>query len=146
MRRSRAIDSRDACDKRRITPLQPPKPCTEVGNKKTSARQNWHAVLPAGPLRIAGQGQSLPGLEPIDRQYGLFALLPLTPGQTERLRVEHGVYVAGPGRINLAGLTAATIPVFIRACQAIRHADLQSVHPTHTSNRAEFPPAISDTR
>lgn len=63
--------------------------------------------------------ESLPGLEPIDRQYGLFALLPLTPGQTERLRVEHGVYVAGPGRINLAGLTAATIPVFIRACQAI---------------------------
>jgi len=35
------------------------------------------------------------------------------------LRVEHGVYVAGVGRINLAGLAAATNTAFIRGCLAI---------------------------
>lgn len=40
----------------------------------------------------------------LNGQNGMFSLLPLSPGAVERLRVEHGVYMAASGRINVAGL------------------------------------------
>lgn len=35
---------------------------------------------------------------------GMFSRLGLTPQQVERLRVEHGIYMVGDSRINVAGL------------------------------------------
>ncbi len=61
-----------------------------------------------------------PNLEAIAGQHGMFAALPLTPSQVACLREQHGVYCAGSGRINLAGLTAQTIPDFSRAYQAVQ--------------------------
>ena len=40
----------------------------------------------------------------IAKQKGMFSRLPLTPEQVEAMRAEHGVYLVGDGRINVAGL------------------------------------------
>ena len=40
----------------------------------------------------------------VAEQRGMFSRLPLDTGQIERLRAEHGVYIVGDGRINVAGL------------------------------------------
>ncbi|MDE2404907.1 MAG: aspartate/tyrosine/aromatic aminotransferase [Sphingomonadales bacterium] len=48
-------------------------------------------------------------------QNGLFSIVPLTPEQILAMREKHGVYMAGSGRINVAGLTMANIDQFIAA-------------------------------
>lgn len=54
-------------------------------------------------------------LTPLGSQNGLFSIVPLTPEQVVRMREEHGVYMAGSGRINVAGLTMDNIDKFIGA-------------------------------
>jgi aromatic-amino-acid transaminase len=54
-------------------------------------------------------------LEPLGRQKGMFAMLPVSGEQVQRLRSDHGVYMAGSGRINVAGLTLANIDAFVAA-------------------------------
>ncbi len=48
-------------------------------------------------------------------QAGMFSLLPLTPGQITALRAEHGIYMLGDGRVNMAGLNAQSVPVVAQA-------------------------------
>jgi aromatic-amino-acid transaminase len=52
-------------------------------------------------------------LAPIALQNGLFSVLPLSPEQILTLRQDHGIYLAGSGRINIAGLTMGNIDKFI---------------------------------
>ena len=40
----------------------------------------------------------------VARHRGMFSRLGLTPAQVERLREDHGVYMVGDSRINVAGL------------------------------------------
>ncbi|MEL6540082.1 MAG: aromatic amino acid transaminase [Pseudomonadota bacterium] len=54
-------------------------------------------------------------LTPLGTQNGLFSTLPVTKEQVVRMREEHGVYMAGSGRINIAGLTMDNIDKFIDA-------------------------------
>ncbi|MEM7702806.1 MAG: aromatic amino acid transaminase [Pseudomonadota bacterium] len=54
-------------------------------------------------------------LTPLGTQNGLFSTLPVTKEQVVRLREEHGIYMAGSGRINIAGLTMDNIDKFIDA-------------------------------
>ncbi|MEM0929724.1 MAG: aromatic amino acid transaminase [Pseudomonadota bacterium] len=54
-------------------------------------------------------------LTPLGTQNGLFSVLPVTKEQVVRLREEHGIYMAGSGRINIAGLTMDNIDKFIAA-------------------------------
>lgn len=54
-------------------------------------------------------------LTPLSSQNGLFSVLPLSKEQIAALRADHGVYMAGSGRINVAGLTTANIDQFVRA-------------------------------
>jgi len=54
-------------------------------------------------------------LTPFARGQGMFAMLPLSKEQIDRLRSDHGVYMAGSGRINVAGLTMGNLPKFIAA-------------------------------
>ena len=49
------------------------------------------------------------------RHRGMFSRLGLTPEQVLRLREQHGIYIVGDGRLNIAGLNAATVPVVARA-------------------------------
>jgi aromatic-amino-acid transaminase len=48
-------------------------------------------------------------------QRGMFSLIGATPAQVDALREEHGIYVVGDGRLNVAGLTDETIPIVARA-------------------------------
>jgi aromatic-amino-acid transaminase len=54
-------------------------------------------------------------LTPLGRQNGLFSVIPFTPEQIQLMRSKHGIYFAGSGRINVAGLTTANIDKFIAA-------------------------------
>jgi aromatic-amino-acid transaminase len=58
-------------------------------------------------------------LAPVGRQQGLFSMLPLSKDQIARLRGEHGIYMAGSGRINVAGLTEGNIERFIAALASL---------------------------
>ncbi|WP_225009730.1 MULTISPECIES: amino acid aminotransferase [Novosphingobium] len=54
-------------------------------------------------------------MAPLGVQKGLFSMLPLTGDQILAIREKHGVYMAGSGRINAAGLTTGNIDKFIAA-------------------------------
>ena len=65
-------------------------------------------------LGEAGSAGTL-DLTPYARQHGMFAMLPLSKEQIDRLRSDHGIYMAGSGRINVAGLTMGNLPKFVAA-------------------------------
>jgi aromatic-amino-acid transaminase len=46
---------------------------------------------------------------------GMFSRLGASPEQVERLKTEHGIYMVGDSRLNIAGLNARTIPILARA-------------------------------
>lgn len=50
---------------------------------------------------------------------GLFSFLGLTPGQVERLREDHSVYLVGSSRINLAGITEDNVTRLADAVTAV---------------------------
>jgi len=82
-------------------------------------RADWVSELDAMRARInelrSVLAASHPRLAAIGDQRGMFALLPLTPKAVDALRRDHGVYMAGNGRINIAGLTLETVPAFVAA-------------------------------
>lgn len=64
--------------------------------------------------RLAGAGKAgAIDLAPLGGQNGLFSIVPLTGEQILKLRNDHGIYMAGSGRINVAGLTMGNIDKFI---------------------------------
>jgi aspartate aminotransferase len=92
-------------------------------------RPRWEEELAAMRSRIkdnrwalvaALEGRSIPGdWAGIASQRGMFALLGLTTNQVARLRDEHGVYVVGKGRINVAGFTSVNLDPFADALAAV---------------------------
>ncbi len=50
---------------------------------------------------------------------GMFSRLGASPEQVERLKTEHGIYMVGDSRLNIAGLNATTVPVLARAILAV---------------------------
>lgn len=46
---------------------------------------------------------------------GMFSRLGATPDQVETLRRDHGVYMVGDSRMNIAGLNAQTVPILAKA-------------------------------
>lgn len=85
---------------------------------------SWREELEAMRRRIVGIRGLLAAadqtLAPLTAQHGMFATLPLTAGQVATLRRDHAIYMPASGRINLAGLTDATIPAFVAALSAVR--------------------------
>ena len=67
--------------------------------------------------RLAAADNEVPGLNlaALAEQNGLFAMLPLSKDQIVKMRENHGVYMAGSGRINVAGLHAGNTDKFIAA-------------------------------
>ncbi|MXO89324.1 amino acid aminotransferase [Pontixanthobacter aquaemixtae] len=65
-------------------------------------------------LAEAGDVGSL-DLRPLGHQNGLFSVLPLSKDQIQQLRDDHAIYMAGSGRINIAGLHQGNIDKFISA-------------------------------
>jgi aspartate/tyrosine/aromatic aminotransferase len=71
-------------------------------------------------LVAALEARSIPGdFSAIADQRGMFALLGLTLPQVARLKDEHGVYVVGKGRINVAGFTPANLEPFADRLAAV---------------------------
>lgn len=69
-------------------------------------------------IAAAGQVGAI-NLAELPNQNGLFAMLPLSAAQISRLRTEHGIYMAGSGRINVAGLTAQKVDAFVAALKEV---------------------------
>ena len=65
-------------------------------------------------LAQAGTAGSV-DLTPLGTQNGLFAMLPLTKEQVVKMREDHAIYMAGSGRINIAGLHDGNIAKFVAA-------------------------------
>ena len=59
----------------------------------------------------------------VTRHKGMFSRLGATPEQVERLRAEHGIYMVGDSRINVAGLNARTVPVLAKAMVIARYVE-----------------------
>lgn len=72
-------------------------------------RERLAAAQTIGPIAMA----------PLGRQNGLFSMLPLSGEQILALRERHAVYMAGSGRINIAGLTEGNIETFIEALRDV---------------------------
>jgi aspartate/tyrosine/aromatic aminotransferase len=52
---------------------------------------------------------------------GMFSRIGASPDQVEAMRRDHGIYMVGDSRINIAGLNARTVPVLARAiAQVVR--------------------------
>ncbi len=89
--------------------------------------ENWLAELASmrgriGEVRAKLAASSNVGginLVPFGEQKGMFAMLPLDKDQIASLRADHGVYMAGSGRINVAGLTLGNIDAFITKLAAV---------------------------
>ena len=88
-------------------------------------RADWQAELEdvrKGMLRLreqlAAELQRLSGSDRfgfIAQHRGMFSRLGATPGQVERLRENHAIYMIGDSRINIAGLNEKTVPILARA-------------------------------
>jgi aromatic-amino-acid transaminase len=75
--------------------------------------------------KLAGAGKAgRVDLAPLGSQNGLFSIVPLNAEQILAMREKHGVYMAGSGRINVAGLTMGNIDQFIAAVADVAKADV----------------------
>ncbi|TRO97115.1 aspartate/tyrosine/aromatic aminotransferase [Glycocaulis profundi] len=83
----------------------------------------WREELDEMRARVNGVRAALakahPLLAPLASGKGMFALLPLTPEQVETMREDHAIYMAGSGRINVAGLAMAQVKTFAEAFGAV---------------------------
>jgi aromatic-amino-acid transaminase len=81
----------------------------DMRTRMREVRDRLAAAQHVGPISMA----------PLGIQNGLFSMLPLSADQILALRTDHGVYMAGSGRINIAGLTSGNIETFIDALRAV---------------------------
>ncbi len=92
-------------------------------------RPQWEVELAGMRGRILGNRAKLvaalaaagvPGdWDPIRHQRGMFALLGLDDAQVRRLREDFAVYLVGGGRVNVAGITDASLPRVAEAVGAV---------------------------
>lgn len=88
-------------------------------------RADWQSELEAVRLSMLGLRQQLADelqrLAGSDRfaflaqHRGMFSRLGTTPDMVEKLRVEHGIYMVGDSRMNIAGLNAQKVPILAKA-------------------------------
>ncbi len=67
---------------------------------------------------LAGELQKLSGSDRfafLAQHRGMFSRLGTTPDKVEKLRADHGIYMIGDSRMNIAGLNARTVPVLAQA-------------------------------
>ena len=55
----------------------------------------------------------------IERQYGMFSFTGLTKEQVHALRDRYAIYIVDSGRINVAGLTEANLPILCAAIASV---------------------------
>jgi aromatic-amino-acid transaminase len=91
-----------------------------------SLRASWEAELAEMRSRMLGVRAELaalsnraPILAGIDRQRGIFRMLPLSAEQAEALGRDHAIHMPQSGRINLAGLKSGDAPRLAEALAAV---------------------------
>ena len=87
---------------------------SELAEMRNRVQTNRRALAEAlrdetGSDRFAGVGA----------EQGMFSLLPLSPEEVQRLRVEHGVYLLDDGRANMAGLSVRNSTACARAIASV---------------------------
>ena len=92
--------------------LEDPKLTAQWLDELDTMRERMRQVR--AQLQAAGKTGGV-DLAPVGKQNGLFSIIPFTPAQVQAMRDKHGIYFAGSGRINVAGLTTANIDKFISA-------------------------------
>lgn len=55
----------------------------------------------------------------IAKHRGMFSRIGISEAQVEMLRTEHGIYMVGDSRLNIAGLNARTVPILAKAIVAV---------------------------
>ncbi|HEY1629705.1 MAG TPA: amino acid aminotransferase [Rhizomicrobium sp.] len=79
----------------------------------------WRIELDGMRARIHAIRKELAAADPffaaLAGQNGMFGVLPLPPARIARLKIEHGIYMAGSGRINLTGLRGDGLTRFANA-------------------------------
>ncbi|WP_299644393.1 amino acid aminotransferase [uncultured Ruegeria sp.] len=93
--------------------------------KDEALRADWAAELEEVRLsmldlrqQLADELQRLSGSDRfgfIAQHRGMFSRLGAAPELVEKLRVEHGIYMVGDSRLNIAGLNATTVPILAKA-------------------------------
>jgi len=82
-------------------------------------KNQWLTELDSMVQRVNGLRQKIASadnnLRFVDQQRGMFSLLPLSPSQVDSLIDDHAVYLAGDGRINVAGCQPDQISRFVSA-------------------------------
>jgi len=88
-------------------------------------RADWAAELEEVRLSMLGLRQQLAdelqNLSGSDRfgfiaqHRGMFSRLGAAPELVEKLRADHGIYMVGDSRLNIAGLNATTVPILAKA-------------------------------
>jgi aromatic-amino-acid transaminase len=82
-------------------------------------RADWNAELLEMCARIRSLRARLAAFDErlayIDRQNGMFSMLPLSQAQVLALREEKGIYMAGSGRFNVVGLSDDNVDSFAAA-------------------------------
>ncbi len=85
--------------------------------------RNWRAELDGMCRRIHAVRRALAAADRrlafLSGQRGMFAQLQIAPSAVAALRRDHGIYMAGSGRINLAGLRTADAGRFVRAPDSV---------------------------
>ncbi|MEP1768070.1 MAG: amino acid aminotransferase [Sulfitobacter sp.] len=88
-------------------------------------RADWQAELEDVRLsmlnlrtQLASELQRLSGSDRFSflaQHRGMFSRLGTTPEIVEKLRADHGIYMVGDSRMNIAGLNAQTVPILAKA-------------------------------
>ena len=88
-------------------------------------RADWKAELEEVRLNMLGLRQGLADamrmatnsdrFDFVAQHRGMFSRLGLSPEQVVTLRLDHGIYMVGDSRINIAGLNARTVPILAAA-------------------------------
>ena len=88
-------------------------------------RADWKAELEEVRLNMLGLRQGLADalrmatnsdrFDFVAQHRGMFSRLGLSPEQVVTLRADHGIYMVGDSRINIAGLNAHTVPILAAA-------------------------------
>lgn len=86
-------------------------------------KKQWINELDSMVQRVNALRESMasqyPALGFVEQQRGMFSLLPLNPAQVNSMIEDHAVYLAGDGRINVAGCQLEQISGFISALEAV---------------------------
>lgn len=60
---------------------------------------------------LVERGEELHKWKHISDQIGMFAFTGLTPDQVQKMLDEHGIYLTKDGRMSMAGMKAADVPI-----------------------------------